>query len=411
MNLSFRLSLLVFLFAALICINGCNQSPSTDSTNSAETSSDSADQFADAGELESPEELLQKVEQAIEVAQQKYLESEKHSPWEIFHGILAFRKDYQIQKDGKNVNALEWIASGITFEDEPWFQKTEFGGRPHPYTRENAFEGHKNQSLAILAMADVPLDYKFQTPDGPITVADMVENAKKEMQENEEVTWSLWALVHYLGPDAVWLDKNGEEWRMSDLVYMQNNTITNDSPCGGTHALFALAYARNTYRNAGHRLASYWLEADQKLQRYIEEAKAMQNLDGSFSYDYFFQKSACESFQERLETTGHTLEFLMMALPDDRLNEEWVRRAISLLANDIIDNKGEKVNYSALYHAIDGLVIYRNRMSPDRTAQLGSKSYQTPDESVAEMKDVKVLKPVTPPAPAAPALPQVPKKQ
>lgn len=404
MNVSLRVSLFVILFAGLCFTTGCNQSSPSES---ADSSGETETEVASSRELESPEELLKKVEQAIEVSQQKYLESEKHSPWEIFHGILAFRKDYKIKKDGQTVNALEWLSSGVTYDGEPWFQKTEFGGRPHPYTKENAFEGHKNQSLAIMAMADIPLDHQVQTPDGPITVADMVENAKKEIQENEEITWSLWALVHYLGPDAVWYDKKGEEWHMSDLVYMQNNTITNDSPCGGTHALFALAYARNTYRNAGHRLSSYWLEADQKLQRYIEEAKAMQNLDGSFSYDYFFQKSACENFQERLETTGHTLEFLMMALPDDRLNEEWVRKAVSLLANDIIDNKGEKVNYSALYHAIDGLVIYRNRMDPNRTAQLGSKSYKTPDESTEAKANVKVLKPVTP---AAPALPPVPKQ-
>ncbi|MCH9656035.1 MAG: hypothetical protein K0U89_19485, partial [Planctomycetes bacterium] len=354
----------------------------------------------DPRELESPEELVKKVEQAIEIARGHYLKSEQHSPWEIYHGILAFRKDYELKQEGKVVNGLKWISSGVYYDKEPWFQKTEFGGRPHPYTKENAFEGHKNQSLAVLAMADVPLDHQFQTPDGPITVADIVRNAQKEIQENEEVTWSLWALVHYLGPDATWLDKKGEEWRMEDLVYMQNQTITNDSACGGTHALFALAYARNTYKNSGQRLRGYWLEADQKVQRYIEEARAMQNFDGSFSYDYFFQKSASENFQERLETTGHTLEFLMMALPDNRLNEVWVRRAISLMANDIINNRDEPVDYSALYHAIDGLVLYRNRMSPDHTAQLGSKSY--PKNSSLKT-DVKVLKPVKTPSAAPPA--------
>ena len=397
MSFTLRLSLLVLLCSSNLFFNGCSESErSTSQTHS----------ITDMENLESPEELLPKVEQAIEIARQHYLASEEHSPWEIYHGMLAFRKDYQIKKDGKVANALEWISSGPTFDNEPWFQNTEFGGRAHPYTNSNAFEGHKNQSLAILAMADVPLDHEFQTPDGPITVADIVANAQKEVQENEEVTWSLWGLVHYLGPDAVWEDKNGEEWHMDDLVYMQNATLSNESACGGTHALFALAYARNTYQNSGQRLRSYWLEADQKIQKHIEAAKAMQNLDGSFSYGYFFQKSASENFQERLETTGHTLEFLMMALPDDRLNEEWVRKAVSLLANDIINNKDEPVDYSALYHAIDGLVIYRNRMSPDRTAQLGSKSFPKQDQSKT---DVKVLKPAVPPA--IPELPELPPKQ
>lgn len=401
MRLFTRLSFLILLstYVGLISlISGCGNS-SQEVAKTETTPSENQQQ------VESGDALLKKVEQAIEIAQQHYLESDKHSPWEIYHGILAFRQDYQIRQKNKTVNALEWISSGAYYDKEPWFQKTEFGGRAHRYTKENAFEGHKNQSLAVLAMANVPLDHQFQTPDGPITVADIVQDAQKEMQENEEVTWSLWALVHYLGPDATWLDKKGEEWRVEDLVYMQNATLTNESACGGTHALFALAYARNSYKNAGHRLRGYWLEADQKIQRYIEEARAMQNLDGSFSYDYFFQKSASENFQERLETTGHTLEFLMMALPDKRLNEEWVRKAISLMANDIIENKDEPVDYSSLYHAIDGLVIYRNRMSPDHTAQLGSSNFSNKSSSKT---DVKVLKPVVPATPDASPPPPAP---
>ncbi|QDT97781.1 hypothetical protein [Gimesia aquarii] len=393
-----RLSFLILLLSHVMLISGCGKS-------SQEVAHTETAPAKNEQQVESGEALLKKVEQAIEIAQQHYLESDKHSPWEIYHGILAFRQDYQIRQNNKTVNALDWISSGAYYDNKPWFQKTEFGGRAHRYTKENAFEGHKNQSLAVLAMANVPLDHQFQTPDGPITVADIVRDAQKEIQENEEVTWSLWALVHYLGPDATWVDKKGEEWRMDDLVYMQNETLSNDSACGGTHALFALSYARNTYKNAGHRLRGYWLEADQTIKRYIEEAKAMQNLDGSFSYDYFFQKSESENFQERLETTGHTLEFLMMALPDDRLNEEWVRKAISLMANDIIENKDEPVDYSALYHAIDGLVIYRNRMSPDHTAQLGSKSFLKKSSSKT---DVKVLKPVVPATPEASTPPPAP---
>ncbi len=378
-----RLTFLILLSVSVGLISGC------------EKSAEEANLSFGSSQVESGAELLKKVEQAIAIAQQRYLESEKHSPWEIYHGMLAFRKEYQLKKQGKSVNALEWISSGVFYDKEPWFQKTEFGGRAHRYTKSNAFEGHKNQTLAILAMADVPLDHEFQTPDGPITVADIVRDAQMEIKENEEVTWSLWGLVHYLGPDAIWLNKDGEEWRIEDLVFMQNETLSNDSACGGTHALFSLSYARNTYQNSGQRLRGYWLEADQKIQRYIEEAKALQNTDGSFSYEYFFQKSASRNFEERLETTGHTLEFLMMALPEKRLNEEWVRKAVSLLANDIIENQDESIDYSALYHAVDGLVIYRNRMSPDHQAQLGSNQFKADPKSgnSATRTDVKVLKP------------------
>jgi hypothetical protein len=217
-----------------------------------------------------------------------------------------------------------------------WFEVTEYGGRAHLFTKPYAFEGHPNQFLAILTMSDLPMDFEFQADRGTITIADMVENAKMEVNSREEVTWTLWALSHYLSSDARWTNKYGEQWSIERLVQLQTYADVSKAACGGTHGLFALSHARNNYIHTGQPLRGVWMEADQKLRRYIEAARANQNSDGSFSNAYFQGRSYSNDFNERIASSGHTLEFLMLALPQSRLDEEWVRRSISATARDLI---------------------------------------------------------------------------
>jgi hypothetical protein len=345
-------------------------------------------------QAEPTDPLLEKVEEAIEISKRRYLTAGVHSPWQIFHGMLALKQDYLIKQNDKKISALDWMSQGVSFRGDPWFQKTRHGGRVHPYTVPYAFEGHPNQSLAILAFANVPMDHKFGTPNGTITTADMVKHAQMEVNSQEEITWSLWALIHYLGPDARWQNQYGRQWSIEHLVRIQTDEQCNDAACGGTHGLFALAYARNTYLQKGRPLRGVWLEADQKIRRYVEAARSLQNSDGTFSTDFFRSGSHSYDFENRLETSGHTLEFLMLALPHDRLKEQWVRRSVSAIATDLIEHRRESIECAPLYHALNGLVIYRDRVAPQPAPQLAGNS--------SSKIDVEVHKPVLPPLPPEP---------
>lgn len=308
--------------------------------------------------------LLQRVDEAIDVTSRRYLQAERHSPWQIMHGLLALRRDYQIKRGDEKTNALEWVSSGPMYNGEPWFEKTRYGGRPHPYTKAYAFEGHPNQFLAILTMCELPLDYEFKTPGGAVSMQEMVYTAQKEVTSREEITWTLWALSHYLEPDATWENKWGEAWSMERLVRMQTRASVYNAACGGTHAMFAITYARNAYRKTGDALRGAWLEADQKIRRYIEEARSNQNSDGTFSSQYFRGRGQARDFATRVSTSGHMLEFLMLALPDEWLNQDWVRRAVAAVAKELIDHSRDPLEPGAMYHALDGLVIYRDRVLP-----------------------------------------------
>ncbi len=322
--------------------------------------------------------LVKLATEAVDISSRRYLTADVHTPWQVIHGLLAYRQDFQLKlKDSdKKINALEWASSGVSFRGESLFQKTPYGGRAHPYSTMYWFEGHPTQFMGYLTMCRLPLSHEFKTASGEIvTVQDIINNAKMEVTRSPDVemTWTLWALAHYLEPTAQWVNKHGEPWSMEELVRLEMRNTIYDAPCGGTHSLFAIAYARNAHLQTRQPLRGVWLEADQKIQRFIAEAKALQNSDGSFSKHYFKGRDFSNDFNTRIMGAGHMIEWLMVALPQSRLSEPWVQNGVRSLANDLITNRQLNAECGPLYHAVDGLQIYRERMQiAARVAQRNS---------------------------------------
>ena len=321
--------------------------------------------------------LLDQVDEAILINQSRYLDVGQHTPWQILHGILAYRNEYQLRSNGRKVSAIEFISNQGRFRGDYWFEKTPYGGRAHPYNgTPYDFEGHVNQSLAILSMSNLPLDHKFIVADGQtVTMADMVNHAKLNTSSNVETTWTLWFLSQYLEPDDEWMNAVGEPWSIERLVQTNAEAplvrqsqpdaeLRSVAPCGGCHQLFALALARNAYVRKHGRPRGAWLRADMKLRGYIAAAPRHQNRDGSFSTKYFAAFEYSDDFVTRIRASGHMLEWLMAALPQQQLGERWVRTGIQTLCRDLIDNARTSADPGALYHAVHALVLFRERIAP-----------------------------------------------
>lgn len=316
----------------------------------------------------------EQIERAIKVTSQRRLTAGVHTPWQVVHGILAQRWDLSMLKKEnpkEEVSAIEWITSGVYFDGEPLWQATPYGGRGHPFTRPYAFEGHPTQFMGYMTMANIPLDYEVQTPQKIITIADIIKDAKMQVHTGVEITWTLWTLAHYEEPNAQWFNAAGEPWSIERLVKMQIDEPVTSGACGGCHGLFALAYARNMYLSWERErtgktpaLRGVWFEADQKIKRYIFEARALQNADGSFSTNHFSGPGYSDDFATRITTSGHQLEWLMIGLPQSKLKEDWIRKAIANVAKDLIDNRHVASDCGPLFHGMHALVVYRQRTVP-----------------------------------------------
>ena len=326
---------------------------------------------------EPPDPLAVACDEAIRVTAARLLTGESrtarsNSPWQIGHGLMALRGDYTLIADGRRVRALDWLATGPTFKGDPWFVRGPYGPKAHPYNKVMYdFEGHPNQILAFLAMSDLPTEFPLKDGTGrPFTIADWIETAQREVRLNprEEVTWTLWAFSVYLDSDAEWLNARRERWSMSRLVQEELKSNPIDHACGGTHGLYALASARNARLQDGRRLRGQWLLAHEKVSRYAALARRLQNPDGSLSDNYFRGRRHQRDLVTRIGSGGHTLEFLMMALPQGELRAAWVRAAVGRVATDLLAGREAAVGGKAvggMYHAVHALKLYRERTGED----------------------------------------------
>ena len=326
--------------------------------------------------------LAIQVDRAIGVSSRRFLTIEHHSPWQILHGVLALRQNFVINqpggKAGNRVRALDWISQGASYRGTPLFRRTPHGGEAQPYTQPYEFEGHPNQFLAILTMSRLPTAHTFVVAGSPdrqtVSISQLVKHAQANVNDREEITWTLWALSHYLPPDARWKNAAGEPWSIERLVQIQRSEDPDDAACGGTHGLYALTYARNAYRRAhSGRVRGAWLEADQKIRRYVEEAKLYQNDDGSLSASYFLGPHKSHDFSERVETSGHTLEWLVLAASEKQLRSRWLKLAVAAVADDLVQNADVSIQCGPLYHGLHGLVQYRERTWPARDNDTAGK--------------------------------------
>lgn len=309
-----------------------------------------------------PQDTIKLVEEAIAQTKQRYLMVGGNTPWQIFHGVLALRHDFSVRQGNHLVRGLDWLRNGVTHNGRPLVEKTEHGARLHPYTEPWAFEGHTNQFLAILSLAGLPEEYQFRTARGEIvSMDDMINHAKLTMDGTGEMTWTLWFLSHYLDQDDEWETAAGQYWSMERLVRMEARHKVNGAPCGGTHRLFALSLARNAYLAKHGHSRGAWLEADQKVREHVAMAQSLQNRDGSLSADWFKGRKYSTDLTTRLKTSGHQLEWLMVALPDNQLDDRWVQMAVQSVANDVIRSATEVSECGALYHALDSLTFYKIR--------------------------------------------------
>lgn len=334
------------------------------------------------------EQFIERLNRAIEITSKRHLTANSHSPWQIFHSILALRTECLVRLGTEKVNAIEWLSTKEPqFDGQPWMLLTPHGAKFHPYTKTYFFEGHPGQFLALLSQSNLPLDHKFHVQGKVVTLNDVVNNTMKEVNSKEEVTWVLWALQHFLKPDAEWLNQHNESWSIRRLVEMETASPVVGAPCGGNHRLFALTRARDKYLQNGGTLRNEWLAAHQKIKQHIEIARSLQNRDGSFSSDWYKGPGQSTQVNERFNTTGHIMEFLAISLPAERLNEPWVRSAVWTLSTELIFHQNTKIDGGPLFHTLDALILYRDRIKS--TAPAPQIANPAPENKLSQVPAAK----------------------
>lgn len=303
---------------------------------------------------------------------------DRRTPWETMHWAIAFGTASYMHRgpEQDDVSAIGWLGwngrckgQGLLYVDSQ--------GRLG-VLRGPGVQGHDGQLLAIYAQSRVRTDYPMRVGGKSFTVADLIEFEKRTCEPGTELTFKLIGLAHYLPLDAKWEDEQKRPWTIERLVREELAQSVVGAACGGTHRMTGFSYAVRKAQAAadGKPLTGDFARAEKFVSDYHRYAWTLQNPDGSFSTDYFRNRAASSDTARRLETTGHTLEWLAYSLPDDELKQNRAVKAANYLADLLLAEPQRDWHMGALGHGLHALAIYESRVfgqwKPNRPAEIAT---------------------------------------
>jgi hypothetical protein len=309
------------------------------------------------------ESLRQRVQTAIRNVQKRDLRMD-HGFWTIFHGILGLGPGVRLvnPETGERVNAVEYICNGgelpgLRFNPTPHGLDVQIGPSM-------VGQGHQDQFVAEMIQWGMPLDRTFKIGQRDYTFRDFVNHsrAKASVAAKQELGWAIIVIGTHFGTDHEWTNAKGEHLHLEDLLRYEVEAPVEEAACGGTHRLFGLSWVYHLHLQKGGKTEGVWKQIADRTAEYCDKAKKLQNPDGAFSTSYFRGKGDAPDKQLRISTTGHTVEWLALALDDQELREQWMQDAVNALSMLILDTQGAPIEGAALYHAVHGLFIYHARV-------------------------------------------------
>jgi hypothetical protein len=288
--------------------------------------------------------------------------------WTVFHAILGLGPKAVTMvnpESGQRVNALDYISQGGEVRGMRFIPTAH--GLDVQTGPQWVGQGHQDQFIAEMAQWNVSIDRPFRVQGRDYTFRDFVRHtqmrASTRQRPPQELSWAILVIGHYLGTDLKWTNEFGEPVTFDDLIrYEIEQPMDERVACGGTHRLFGLSWVYHLHLQKGGKPEGAWKDLVAFTDRHKALARAYQNADGSFSTSFFREKGELRDLQLQMNTTGHTLEWLALALSDQELRESWVERAADRLAQMFHDIEGSTMESGSLYHAVHGLLIYYARL-------------------------------------------------
>ena len=308
--------------------------------------------------------LEKRINAAIENVERRDLLT-THAFWTIFHGILGMGPDIPLldPETGKRVKAIDQIANGDKIRGLE-FIETPHGLDVVTMAGSGVGQGHQDQFVAEMTQWDMPLDQPILINGKKHRFEEFVRHSKMRtsVTRSQELGWAIVIISRHYGTNHRWTNMFGEELSLEDAIRYELKLPIPPAACGGTHRLFGLTWAYHLHLQAGGKTEGVWREVAEKLTEQIDNAKKFQNKDGSFSSEYVSGPGFTNNIDRRINTTGHVLEWLALALTDQELRQRWVEDAAAALTTMILNNKQEAIDGGSLYHAMHGLYIHRQRV-------------------------------------------------
>lgn len=348
----------------------------------------------DVATVPDDDKIRQELDDVLELTFERRLSMQVNAAWQILHGALAYKREFQVEHKGNLISAVDHILEGgrmkgWTTERGDHYDEAgdRYGLRAIVEEGTKAGQGHSDQWLAVLAQCDLGPEQEIVIEGDAYSMTDFVRQVQLDIPRNriQEYSWTLIGLTTYLNTEAEWTAFDGSKWSIPRLVEIEATHDVGDGACGGTHRLIGLSMALNQHIASDGKIEGPWAQADERIKEAIKRAREYQNADGSFSTNYLARGGTSPDLAQNLGTTGHVLEFLTISLTNEQLQEPWVKRAVMNLCELFRKTKSIELECGALYHAAHGLVLYRERVFGPRTwlPDKGDESEKSEDKQSA----------------------------
>jgi hypothetical protein len=310
-----------------------------------------------------PEGLRARIESAVKNVRARDL-STTNAFWTVFHAILGLGPGIDLvdPKTKERTNALDYICNGGTLRGLVF--KPAITGVDVVSTMDMLGQGHQDQFIAEMAQWGMPANRRFTIQGKEFSFMDFVNHsqARARVTKNQELSWTIIIVAQYKGTDVSWTNPFHEKLHYDDIVRYELEAPVENAACGGTHRLFGLSWAHHLHLQKGGKTEGVWKGVPEKVRKYRDLAEKYRNADGSFSTSFFRGPGNDGDKDRRINTTGHILEWLALALSDEELRLPWVQSAVNALCLQILDLQGAGIDSGSMYHAVHGLLIYYARV-------------------------------------------------
>lgn len=345
--------------------------PKLDDVSSRPDQAEPADESSDAGRELSTEmaALRDGVRRTLLSYYNRPVNTQSNMPGDLIYFCMVYGPNAEVRADttsAKTANAVAVLCSNypcggrylLNSDGENFVPRIGYG-----------LQSRQSELLAMLAMAGVSPEYGIQVGEARGTVADLVRWEKLDVRSGNDLSFTAVGLAHYLPDAAAWQNSLGETWSLERLA---EEELNRQVPVTGPEAvdrLIGLTYIASRGEDQGTDLGGRLAQIEQYLASYQDHALDLQNSDGTWNRYFFGYRGTDRDTTAALRSTGHILEWLAMSLPEDRLQDPRVVRAVAQV-NNILAGQASRLYLSALsprdvatyMRALHALSIYNQRV-------------------------------------------------
>ncbi|WP_436714830.1 hypothetical protein U8335_18430 [Roseiconus lacunae] len=302
------------------------------------------------------------------------------SNWGMMHQLIVFGTDTQIRVGNRQYSAIAWIAGNNICRGQRLLTNDADGIKAKNGV---GLQGHDSQFLAVLGMCNVPVEYPLYAGKMKYTVDALIKSEQRGCKEDNELTFTLMGLSHYLDTDSKWMSDDGTQWDFERLIAEELDQQIVGAACGGTHRLMGYAHALRKRRAEGKPIDGHWKRAEIYTQDFIDYAYSLQNRDGSMSTNWFEGRADNGDVDRKIQTTGHIVEWLLTVTPDEELQDRRLVAAVNYLLRAMSSDLDHDWSIGPKGHALRSLAMYHQRVFrsgtpwvPQQTASVPAQRYR-----------------------------------